>query len=302
MPTAVRSHAKINLGLCVGAVFVLFLTGCDRNDLLRVSGYDRISLQRRNTPQVPERIAISCAESLRKGKLDEVAGQLEPGAVDAGLHDRLVEMMRAFPDREPASVKTVDATKYGEGDAAVTTIVLEYEYARVTTPTGGTAAVIPGSWVFVQSTIRTGLGSTRVAGMRVQASPESIESINAFTFANRGISQYLALFFALLVSAITLCAVVLCVRSKIGRQKWLWLLSMLVNIGNASVNWTTGDWSFNTISIHYGIPPTPANVTLTAYGPWMVVLTVPVGALVFLLCRKRLVSRAAAASPAPALQ
>jgi len=291
MPTAVRSHAKINLGLGIAALFALLSTGCDRNDLFKLSGHDRVSLQRISTPQSEESLAISCAESIRQGKYEEVARQFDPGVVNAELNDRLVAITKAFPDREPVSVKTIDATKSGQGDAAITTIALEYEYAPAFKTTGQTAEVIPGGWVFVQSSIQTVHGSAVITGIRVQPSSESIESINAFTFANLGISQYAALLLALLVTAFTLYAVVSCLRAKIGGQKWLWLLLMLINVGNVDLNWTTGHWSFKTLSIHFGIPPFPANVTCTAYGPWMVVLTVPLGALVFLLLQSRLVSR-----------
>src|ERR1019366_297198 len=139
-------------------------------------------------------------------------------------------------------------------------------------------------------------GSTTVTGIKVQVSSESVESINAFTLANRGLSQYAALLLALLLSAISVYAIVLCILAKIGRQRWIWLLLILINIGHASVNWTTGQWSFTPLSIHYGIPPTPANMSCSAYGPWMVDLSLPLGALVFLAYLRRRTSRAKVAA------
>ncbi len=270
----------------------LLLTGCDRDDLLKLSGLTRVTLQQKNTPQLEENLARRCDESIRQGRYEKLTGLLDPKILDPGLRDKLVAVTKAFPDYNPVSVKTIDSKRSNLGDATVTTIVLEYEFAPTIKTNSESTESIPGSWVFVDNVIQNVGGSPTVTGIDVQPSSESVESINAFTLADRGISQYVALFLALLLSAFIVWVVVLCIRAKIGKQKWLWLLLIFAYVGHASVDWTTGHWSFTPLSIRYGVPPIPANMSCSAYGPWMMDLSLPLGALVFLAFLRRQTARA----------
>jgi hypothetical protein len=287
---------------CIEVLFILVLTGCDRNDYLKLAGYSRVTLQQRNTPQFEDSLAKLCTESLRQARYEDVIGHLDPSVVDTGIHDKLVAIAKTFPNREPISFKTFDSKRSSQGDATITVIDLEYGYAPIIRTTGESTESIPGSWVFVENVIKTVGGSTTITGIKVQPSSESVESINAFTFANKGYSQYAALLLAVLLSAFTVYVVVLCIRANIGSQKWLWMLLILINVGHASIDWTTGQWSFTPLSIHYGIPPTPANMSCSAYGPWMMDLSLPLGALAFLQYLRRRTSRAKLEQLAPLIQ
>jgi hypothetical protein len=100
----------------------------------------------------------------------------------------------------------------------------------------------------------------------------------------RGLSQYAGLSLALGVAVTALYALALRIRSKIGKQKWIWLIPMLVGLLRVAVNRTSSQWMFTPLAIQ--IPP--VHVAVEAYGPWQIILHAPVGAIAFLLYCRRL--------------
>ncbi len=265
----------------------LFTTGCDRNDLLKLYGYSRDTFTQTNAAQRQESLARSTAELLRQGRYDEVVHTLQPRIVDAKTHQSLIAMHDILIDGVPGSIKIIDAQRFHDGDADISDIVLDYEFPSGAKATSSTD-IRPARWVFVTFEIRSRNAEPGlIERIDVVTSELPIEDINSFTFKNKGASQYAAFATGILLSAFTIYAAVICIRSKIGPQKWLWILFMLFTVTLASVNWTSGQWSFKTISFKVGMPPIPANLTFNSgYGPWNLTLGLPIGAIAFVLYRR----------------
>jgi len=181
-------------------------------------------------------------------------------------------MSRLFPSK-PISVKTVEASTIRSPDSRTTSITVEYEFAR--------------SWLLAQVVIRSEDGRKTITGFSVNPTAESVEVMNEFTLDDKGVSQYAGLFLALWVATLTLYAFVLCIRMKIGKKKWVWLAAILVGVGRLTVNWTTGEWLFTPLALN---TPLPVSATCSAYGPWMLHIFSPIGAIAFLRIRKGLAS------------
>jgi Phospholipase_D-nuclease N-terminal len=82
----------------------------------------------------------------------------------------------------------------------------------------------------------------------------------------------------------TLYALIVCIRTKIERRKWLWILFILFGFGRFMVNWTTGSWDFH---IFYA-QLLSASAGAAFFGPWIISVSLPVGAVFFLSRRKKL--------------
>jgi hypothetical protein len=225
---------------------------------------------RSNTPPRQESIAWHCADLLREGQYSDVIQLLQPGVVGAETRHSLTAIHDILTEREPVSVKVIDAQKSrGEGDVEITNIVLDYEFPPTVKKTNSDTELLPAKWVFVTFSIRSAEDS--IAGIHAVTSEQSIEAINAFTFKNKGASQCTAFAAGILLNAFAIYAITLCVTAKIGPKKWLWILLMLFTLIIVSVNWTTGDWSLE----------------CSAYGPWNLKLGLPIAAIVFMLYRKK---------------
>lgn len=263
---------------------LLPLVGCNRESYFKLYGYTRDDLLYGTTPREDETFAIHSVNLLRQGRFDQVENQLDPSIRNVQTRDGLTRMHDMFPSAEPASIKAVEAGTVRGRSGSTTHITLEYEFAPQVVPTSGRTEMEPRSWLLAQVVILRSDGATTIRGLTVTPTSKSFEEMNEFTLADKGISQYAGLSLALGVAGIILYAFVLCIRSKIGKKKWFWLLPMVVGLLRVTVNWATGHWTFTPLA--FQIPP--VNVSVYAYGPWQIIIYAPVGAIAFLLyCRRR---------------
>lgn len=118
----------------------------------------------------------------------------------------------------------------------------------------------------------------KVAGIHVTGLRDSLEDMNRFTLLGKGLSQYFILILAVTFVAFSFYVCGLCIRTKSGMKRWMWISLILVGVGRLTVNWTTGEWYFDVLALQ--IPCATARADL--YGPWMISALFPLGALFFL--------------------
>jgi hypothetical protein len=278
---------KLSAALLASALVFLLLVpfvGCDRENYFKLHGLNRDDLLYGTMPRADDAFALRSVDLLRQGRFDLVEDQLDPSIRNAQIRDRLTRIHDMFPSAQPASIKTVEAGSVRGRNGFTTHITLEYEYAPQIKPTSGRTELVPRSWLLAQVLILRSDGARTIRGLALTPTSKSFEEMNEFTFADKGISQYAGLSLALGVAGITLYAFVLCIRSKIGKKKWFWLLPILAGLLRVTVNWTSGRWTFTPLS--YQIPP--VNMSVEAYGPWQIIICAPVGAIAFLLYCRRL--------------
>ncbi len=282
MSPALRQFGVRWTGLCCLLLLIVSLSGCTRDTYLKLFGYDRASLLKKFTPQDDESLAIQYVDLLRQRRFDQIEERLDPSIKNAETRDALNGMWGIIPAGEPSSVKTVDSRVVYGKDGSTTSITLEYEFAPRATPTSGSTELVPRSWFLAQVVVETRGGVKTISGFHVMPIPKSFEEANEFSLLDKGISQYAGLCLAVGVSVFTLYVFVLCIRTKTGRQKWLWLVPILIGVFRVTVNWTSGQWSFTPLAIQ-----APPVITLCSpYGPCMIQITIPLGAIVFLLLRR----------------
>ena len=175
-----------------------------------------------------------------------------------------------FPAQEPVSTKVVGFRRF-LGNVRRTEITLEYEF--------------PQKWLLAEVVTQKSGGVTTIVGFHVTPIADSLENLNRFTLVGKGAPQYEILSLAVLAPLFSLYVFVLCIKTRMGKKKWLWLIFILLGIGKLVVNWTTGQVFFTPIAIQ--LPPAGANAQL--YGPWLVYVSIPLGAIIFLIMRKRFV-------------
>ena len=265
--------------ICFVAILCLSSAGCSRDSWLNFLGYDRASLLKKQLPHDDEVLARHGVDLLLQNRFDEIEDQLDPSIRNGDTREHLAAMSSLFPSA-PISVKAVDARVIRDRDSSSTSITLEYEFAQ--------------SWLLAEVVIRTKDRIKTIAGFHVSPTAEPLEVMNEFTFTDKGFSQYAGLFLALWVAVLTVYAFVLCVRAKI-TNKWFWVLAILTGVCRLTVNWTTGQWFFTPFSVRIA----SINLSCSAYGPWMLQIYSPVGAIAFLQLRKRLVSEALPISIVP---
>ena len=72
--------------------------------------------------------------------------------------------------------------------------------------------------------------------------------------------------------------------------KWLWCLFIIVGVGKFSIDWVTGVWTFT--PIYLLLFGAGAVRGLGGYGPWIISVAIPAGAIAFQIWRARQTTRA----------
>jgi hypothetical protein len=236
-----------------GIAFCAFLVGCNQASLIK-----------KWTPPEAEALARNYVDLLRQGKFDRIEHDLDPSVADSNIHDTFVKMAALFPAENPESVKVVGVNIFHGPEYTTTNITLEYEFLD--------------KWLLVNiETQKKGDAST-VLDFHVRPMQGSLENLNRFTFAGKGAAQYLILTVALCSLLFSFYVLVLCIRTKQGKSRWLWMLFILVGVGRLAVNWTTGEFTFTLFA--FQIPCVTAGHLL--YGPWILAAYLPLGAILFL--------------------
>lgn len=233
-------------------------------------GCDQAALMKKLIPAENEASARRYVNLLRQNNFDQIEKETNASIKGPNNRRKLVTMAAMFTAQEPTSVKVVGFRKHFSGDSRTTSISLEYEF--------------PDRWLLVEVVTQTTGGVDTLLGIHVTPLADSLENLNRFTFVDKGASQYTIFFLAVLAALLTLYAFVLCIKTKIGKKKWLWLILVLVGAGKLGVDWTTGQLFFAPLFIQ--LPPAGAVADL--YGAWFVFVSMPVGAIVFLALRNKL--------------
>jgi len=247
----------VSVGL--GGLFLVVLSGCDQATLMK-----------KMTPQEDETITRRYADDLRQYRFDQIEQDMDPELKNRNLRGALASMAAMFPAHEPVSTKVVGFRRFF-GNVPRTAITLEYEF--------------PQKWLLAEVVTQKSGGVTTIVGFHVTPIADSLENLNRFTLVGKGATQYAILSLAVLAPLFSLCVFVLCIKTRIGKKKWLWLIFIVLGIGKLVVNWTTGQVFFRLLAIQ--LPAAGANAQL--YGPWLVYVSIPLGAILFLIMRKTLV-------------
>jgi uncharacterized membrane protein YqjE len=223
-----------------------------------------------NVPAADQALAMTYVDLLRARKFDDIDRAAIPSVRGPKLYAALLKMADTLPEKEtPSSRKLVGAQVNTDQDGTTTNVVFEYDFS--------------GKWVLANVVLLRKPGSVSLAGLSVRPIPESLEEHHRFRLTGKSVVHYVALALAIVFPLLTLYALVACVRTKTSWwKKSLWGLFILVSIGSFTINWTTGETQLSALAVGlFG-----ASATGALYGPWTLSVSLPLGALVFMLRRK----------------
>jgi hypothetical protein len=240
---------------CLAAL--LMLAGCSQEELL----------QKFSTPE-DQAVAKGYIDHLRARNFQEIEKAIDPSIRTPDLRDTLTKMAGLIPAGEPNSIKLVGAQRHTAPAATLVNTTFEYNFGD--------------KWFLANVAIQDKNGTKTIVGLNVNPLRQSVESLNRFALSGKTGTQYLVLGAAVTVVLVSLYALILCVRTKPLRRKWLWMLFILFGFGKIAVNWTTGEWEIALLAVQL----LSASALAPLFGPWTIAVSIPVGALVFLYYRR----------------
>lgn len=193
-----------------------------------------------------------------------------PGDAPVALQAQLREMAVQLPAREPTGMRIVGSHVLTTPAATRYDLTFEYSYGD--------------AWV-VASTVQVRQnGQLTLRNVQFQRRPQSLEAEHAFSIDDRGLPHLAVLAATALIAVLVLVALVLCLKTPRLPRKWLWVLFMLGGVMQLQFNWSTGEWSVRLLHLSW-----PVVTVFKAWpvGPVMFGLGLPLGALLFLLHRRK---------------
>jgi hypothetical protein len=249
------------IGRCLDWILILgMLVACSQKDML----------QRFASP-TEQAIAQKYIDELRSLDFGDIEKAIDPTIAEEVAGGTLAKMAALIPNGTPTSVQLVGANRFSS-ESAGTTLNLTYEYQFGT------------QYLLMNVATKTKNGVLTIVGFRVLPESASLEAQNKFNLSGRSVLQYGVLGAAIMMAIFTLVALAVCIRTKMKRRKWLWILFILFGFGKLSVNWATGQWGVMVLAAQLF----SASGTAAYFGPWIVSVSLPVGAVLFLMNRRRL--------------
>jgi hypothetical protein len=200
----------------------------------------------------------------------EIEKEFTSGVDSDTLKSSIPKMIALYPSGKLKNIgvswnETFDAT-IAHGSQTRVFINLLYEFDG------------PGDLGVQMETAREN-GRIVVQNVYLQPLPHALVAKNAFSFAGKGPLHYVVLLLGIAIPLLMLDALIKVWRSKTMRWRWAWTIFILFGFFKFGFNWTTGDFSTSFLSFQLlGVGALQAS----AYQPWFVFLSVPVGALMVL--------------------
>lgn len=206
----------------------------------------------------------------RTRDFEAIEGKIVPKLKDAELRLKLRQMADSFPNDEPIDVLIVGAQTVTSGDMRLTKLSIQYEF--------------PSKWLLANLTFRKKGDTVLVYAINVQLLNDSLKNINRFTFEGKGASNYIIFILAVLVPIFVIISLILCLRTPIPKRKWLWIIFIILGFVQYTVNWSTGGLNIDPLSFQlFGASFWKGG----PYAPLFISVSTPIGAIVFLIMRKK---------------
>jgi hypothetical protein len=253
-------------GILVGIIMALI--GCSAEGILRPAA------------ESPEgQFAQRTVESLVAGRVEDVRSSLTGGSASADVDKKLAALAAIYSGHAVAPPKLIRFRMEQDANGQRAHAFLfdsAYDDGHVLT------TVI----------IRSKGEGEHAMELNAQKLTKADEEANSFSLKRAGPIHYAFLLAALANPCLIVLALVRWVRTRRDlRKKWLWLPAIVLGLGGIGLQWTTG----RIVELQFSVQPFGVSFTRTPYEPWMLYISLPLGAILFLRRRK---PRAPIAEPA----
>ena len=227
-------------------------------------------------PDDDEVLAHEYLDALRSRDFDTAIRLLDPQFNQPGIESNLTVVADVLDQGDVVSLELVGCNIFSTPQKRRSSLTYQYEFTN--------------TWVLAALTIDTVDDQKQVFGINVNSIPNSLGKLNAFTFEGKGLKHYAMLFGAIGIPLFILYALISCIRTKIRKRKWLWILFILFGFGSLGFNWSTGQLLFNPLSFNFQL--FGAGITKQGlYAPWIVSLSLPLGAILFFVRKNKLMKQ-----------
>jgi hypothetical protein len=220
--------------------------------------YDAI-LHRMLSP-ADDAYARAQVQALARGEVEGIEAALDPAQRTPGLDQQLAAMTGELRGGRIDSMKVIGYQ--GNRLNGVNERNVSYELR------------LSNGWAVASVATRDVPGGRVISGMHVERIPEPLEKTHAFTLAEKSPLHWLFLVLAVVIPLLMLYAVWLVFRMP-GRR-WPWVLASILGLCAWRLEWTTGQTGFGPVNVQL---LGSAFMRTSPYSPWIISISLPLGAL-----------------------
>lgn len=245
------SHLVIDKRIRIGRLFfcLALLGACSQEAELK-----------RLTPPEHDRLAREFLAAVRRDDSVSILRQVTP-TLRLAFRDSLRAIVSLLPAGSVDTLRQVGVTRASKHGKYGTALVYELH--------------TPAGWGLATVDILEEDGIRSVSGFSAERLPGSIESTSGFSLSGKSPAHFLVLLLALGCAGLSIVAAVLVAKEKIPRR-WLWALFALLGVAPVTLNWATGEVSFQLLSV---LLFSAGAVRPGLGGPWLVSVAFPIGAI-----------------------
>lgn len=159
---------------------------------------------------------------------------------DEDLYSKLDQIFGYLPDgpvmsRQLAGFQAATFNFGGENANTVYSASYQFEFTD--------------GWALVQIQLSSSGDTFSLVGLHVNRLEESLSETNAFVFSGKGFVHYLVFFLAVLFPVFIVWTFICCFRRREIRRRKRWLAFIFFGVGSFAINWTTGEFAVQLLSI-----------------------------------------------------
>ena len=203
-----------------------------------------------------------------------VRAQINNDYIDANFDLIMDRVYLYLPQEAPRNIQPVGYLVQEREGKRFVFVALEYEFSD--------------RWMIAAITVEPASGKQVIAGFNLNTYRSSLFERTRLRFEGQSVEHYLML--GLAVVDLVFCALTLfvCIAAPRVRWRFLWIGLILAGVGVMSFNWLEGRMALDLFSA--SLPP--ARFSLALYQPLIILLSVPLGAILFWMNFRKLTAKA----------
>lgn len=215
-------------------------------------------------PKEESQFAQDYLQKLQGKDFDYVKQYIDPSIENQVTDEKLLQVAEYFPSGQLLNTELIGSQVNVFNSQWQGNFSFEYQFT--------------GGWALANVVLKKSDNVLSVVGFNVYRTEASQKDINKFTLTGKSALQYILLIMAAVVPIFILVTTYFCIRTPIPKRKWLWVLFILAGIGSININWTTGQFGMQLLSIKLF---SASAVAAGSFAPWIISASIPLGAIIF---------------------